>query len=264
MTCCWEAVQQEEGWGVNAGADIATPVGRIGGSLTYLWGKDNDKGTDNGLAAGQYGIAGHWRLQQGGFQASARAGWARIDFDGSRYFRANTGPAAVDRTMESNWNGNLVTANARVAQQLWARSLYIRPAVDLDYAKLKEGAHKETGGGTALDLTVDKRVSDELALSGLLAAGIEFGPARRDGGFFTIEVEGGRREIVSGSLGQTVARFGTGQAFVLTPEERRSGWVGHLRALGGGSDFRIVGDVGAEEREERVSLSARLSLALGF
>ncbi|GLR48534.1 autotransporter outer membrane beta-barrel domain-containing protein [Sphingomonas astaxanthinifaciens] len=252
------------GWGVDGGADVATPLGRVGASLSYLFGQDKNKETDGDISANQYGVAAHWRMQSKGFQASARVGWARINFDGRRSFRSTTGPTPVDRQIDSDWSGDLVTASAHLAQQLWAGRLYVRPTVDLDYAKLKEDGYVETGGGTALDLTVDKRTSDELAVSGILAAGIEFAPERQDGGFFTVELQGGRREIVSGSLGNTVARFGTGTAFTLEPEQRKSGWVGGLRALGGNSDFRVVGDVTAEEREERVALSARVSLALGF
>ncbi|WP_300974930.1 autotransporter outer membrane beta-barrel domain-containing protein [Sphingomonas sp. LHG3406-1] len=252
------------GWGVNGGADIATPLGRFGASLSYLWGKDNNRDTDNSVAASQYGMAAHWRLQSGGFQASAQAGWARVKLDGTRHFRSSTGSTPIDRTINSDWNGNLVTANARLAQQLWARSLFIRPSLTLDYAKLKEGSYTERGGGSALDLSVAKRTSDELAVSGLLAAGIELAPKDENGGFLTIEVEGGRRQIVGGSLGDTVARFGSAETFSLTPEDRKSGWVGHLRALGGNSGFRIVGDLGAEQREERVAITARASLAIGF
>lgn len=252
------------GWGATGGADIATPIGKLGASLTYLWGKDDDKATDNTLSASQYGVAAHWRVQKSGLQANARVGWAHVDFDGSRYYRSTAGGTPVERTMESDWSGKLLTAGAHVSQQLWARSFYIRPAIDLDYARLTEGRHQETGGGTALDLTVDKRKSDELAVSGLLAAGIEFGPADRDSGYMALELEGGRRQIVGGKLGATTARFGSGTPFVLTPEERQNGWVGRLRAIGGNAGFRMAGEVGAEEREEKVGITARLSLMLGL
>ena len=60
------------------------------------------------------------------------------------------------------------------------------------------------------------------------------------------------------------ARFEDGETFVLEPEERESGWVGRLRGIGGSSGFRIAGEIGAEEREDKVGLSARASLVLGL
>ena len=83
-------------------------------------------------------------------------------------------------------------------------------------------------------------------------------------GYFRFEAEAGRRQIVRGSLGKTSASFTGGETFVLTPEERQSGWVGRARAIGGDSSFRIAGEVGAEEREDKVGISARASIALGF
>ena len=129
---------------------------------------------------------------------------------------------------------------------------------------MSEDGYEEEGGGTALDLDVDKRKSDELAVNGLMIAGFEWGAYRPDEGYFRVELEGGRRQIVGGSLGKTSARFGDGDTFTLTPEDRQSGWVGRLRGIGGNSTFRIAGEVGAEEREHKVGLTARASLVLGL
>ena len=49
------------GWGATGGAEISTKLGRFGASLSYLWGKDDDKATDNTVNANQYSIAAHWR-----------------------------------------------------------------------------------------------------------------------------------------------------------------------------------------------------------
>ena len=48
-----------------------------------------------------------------------------------------------------------------------------------------------------------------------------------------VELEGGCRQILSGSLGKTRANFEDGETFTLTPEDRTSGWLGGLRLLGG-------------------------------
>ena len=51
------------GWGASGGAEISTKLGKFGGSLSYLWGKDDDKATDNSVTANQYSLAAHWRLR---------------------------------------------------------------------------------------------------------------------------------------------------------------------------------------------------------
>ncbi|HEX2624571.1 MAG TPA: autotransporter domain-containing protein, partial [Sphingomicrobium sp.] len=252
------------GWGVTAGAEALTAVGHLGASLQYLSGKNNDRTTDNGLTDDQYGLAAHWRIRKGGLQAVVRGGWNHLSFSGKRFFNSDATGTPVERTISSEWKGSLVSATGHVSQQLWAGSFYIRPSVGVDYYRLTENAHTETGGGTALDLSIDKRKSSETAVNGLLAAGVEFGGASEDEGYFTLEVEGGRRQIVGGSLGATVARFEGGDDFTLVPEERESGWVGRLRGIGGGADYQIAGEVGAEQREGRVALTARVGLTLGL
>ena len=252
------------GWGASGGADYDVGFGRVGASLSYLWGDTDDRATDNTVTSNQFALAAHWKLQQGGFQASARAGYSFIDFDGKRFFRSDAGDDAVDRKIEGSWNGKLWTLAANGSYELWTGNFFIRPSAGVEYYSLTEDSYDETGGGSALDLQVDKRKSDELAVNGLLAAGFEWGAARQDEGYFRVELEGGRRQIVGGSLGDTEAHFEDGESFVLEPEERESGWVGRLRGIGGGSGFRIAGEVGAEEREDKVGLSARASLVFGL
>jgi hypothetical protein len=87
---------------------------------------------------------------------------------------------------------------------------------------------------------------------------------RPDEGYFRFELEAGRRQIVGGDLGNTSAHFEDGETFVLEPEQRQSGWVGRLRGIGGNAGFRLAGEIGAEEREDKVGISARASLVLGL
>jgi len=252
------------GWGATGGAEFSTKVGKFGASLSYLWGKDEDKATDNSVNANQYSIAGHWRMQTGQLQVAARGSYSFISFKGKRFFRAGEGDDAIERTIKGDWNGSLFSATALGSYELWAGSFFIRPSAGVEYYRLSEDGYEEEGGGSALDLKVDKRKSDEFAVNGLMIAGFEWGAYRPDEGYFRVELEGGRRQIVGGSLGKTTARFGDGDDFTLTPEDRQSGWVGRLRGIGGNSTFRIAGEVGAEERENKFGLSARASLVLGL
>ncbi|MCL6697865.1 autotransporter outer membrane beta-barrel domain-containing protein [Sphingomonas sp. NSE70-1] len=252
------------GWGATMGAEYDTKLGKFGGSLSYIWGKDEDKGSDNKVNANQYALAAHWRLQHEGLQVGARASYSYIDFDGKRFFRGQEGGEAIERQIEGSWNGSLFSLAADASQELWAGSFYIRPTAGIEYYRLSEDGYEEEGGGAALDLTVDDRTSDELAVNALLVAGFEMGGYRPDDSFFRMEIEAGRRQIVGGSLGDTTAHFADGDDFTLEPEDRESGWVGRLRGIGGGYGFRIAGELGAEEREEKIGLSARASLVLGL
>ena len=252
------------GWGASGGAEIQTKLGKFGGTLSYLWGKDEDKATDNSVDSNQYSIAAHWRMQKSGFQAYARGSYSYIDFDGKRFFRAENGDEPIERTIEGSWNGSLFSFAANASQELWSGSFFIRPSAGVEYYSLTEDSYQEEGGGSALDLAVDKRKSDELAVNALLIAGFEMGGTQTYEGYFRMEAEAGRRQVVGGSLGETSARFEDGETFFLEPEDRESGWVGRLRGIGGGSAFRLAGEVGAEEREDKVGLSARVSLVLGL
>jgi hypothetical protein len=252
------------GWGVSGGADVRTPVGRFGGTLAFLSGKDNDQATTNSVFADQYSVAAHWRLNAGNFHASARGSYAALNFDGTRAFSSSAGPEAIERTMESEWKGSLVSGTASLAHEGWAGNVSFRPAVTLEYYRLSEDAHSETGGGAALDLAVAERKSDELALNATAAVGLELGGVDPEESYFRLEIEGGRRQILSGALGATSAHFAGGTDFVLIPEKRESGWLGRVRGIGGNSAFSVAGELGGEQREGRIAISARASLKIGL
>ena len=85
-----------------------------------------------------------------------------------------------------------------------------------------------------------------------------------DDGWYRFELEGGRRQIVDGSLGVTVAEFDGGTPFTLVPEERQSGWIGRLRAVAGNSGFQVGGEVSVEEQQKHAAIAVRVSLRMGL
>ena len=116
----------------------------------------------------------------------------------------------------------------------------------------------------ALDLNVLGRSSDELAVSGTMAIGLQFGGADEYDGWTRFELEGGRRQIVSGSLGATVASFKDGTPFTLVPDDRTSGWVGRIRGIVGNSAFQAGAEVSAEEQQSHIGWAFRASLRVGL
>ncbi len=252
------------GWGVSAGAEYKTGVGNFGTSFAYIDGRDADGGTANDVNTAQYELAGYWRGHWGGLQANARASGAKIKFDSSRRFTGAIGTELVERRTNADWDGTLYSASGGLSWEGHTGMLVFRPVLAIDYYKLKEDAYVETGGGRAIDLSVRSRSSDELAVTGSAAVGLNFGGLDPERGWFRVEVEGGRRELVGGSLGVTTASFDGGQAFRLTPEDRTSGFVGKLRATGGSEGYRLGGEFNAEQQQGRVALSLRASLQVGL
>jgi len=184
--------------------------------------------------------------------------------DSKRNFSSTGGGQTIMRTADGSWKGTIYSGTAGVAYELRTGRLSIRPNASVEYYKLSEKAYTETGGGDAMDLTVRSRNSDETAANALLSIGYDFLSLDPDSAWGRVEIEGGRRQILSGSVGKTIASFGTGTPLTLTLEDRTSGWRGGVRFLGGGPSTKFALELNAEQQQGDVSLGARASLTLAF
>lgn len=245
-----------EGWGSGGGLEYLTDLGAFGGSFAYIHGSDSSGSSNNAVDSDQFELAAHWRGQWGPLQGYARASAAHIDFAGTRHFENGD----VTRTADGNWSGKLYSAMAGASYQMQMGRLGLRPAVGIDYYRLKESGYSESGGGDAFNLTVLGRTSDEAALNGTVTAGYDFGSLDKDDGWVRLELEGGRRQIIGGSLGDTVANFKDGDSFTLVSDKRTNGWTGRARLYGGNETFRVGGEFGAEEQQNHVAISFRATV----
>ena len=254
------------GWGAAGGAELQLGgAGNLGVSLAYLAGRDAHGENDNQVRSGQYELGAYWRLRRGGFNAFARASAAMIDFTGRRYFAGLDGQgAAITRTANGSWNGQLYSAAAGLSYEWRMGRLSLRPAASIDYYRLNEDGYAEGGGGDGFNLIVEDRDSDELAGTFTLAAGLNFGSAEADGTWLRTEIEGGRRQILGGSLGATTAHFEGGDTFTLEPNARTDGWTGALRVMGGSGGTMLGAELSAEEQQGRASVAFRVSFGFGF
>jgi outer membrane autotransporter protein len=203
----------------------------------------------------------------------ARGSLGKVDLAGRRTFLGTANGETVSKQVDGEWSGTLMSFSGGVSYEMRSGSAFLRPSVTLDYVTLDEDGYSETGGGDALDLTVDGRKSDELGGNAGVAVGLDFlgrggpgswlrgGPANR---WFRVEAEGGWREVVGGSIGATTARFDGGTPFTLEADQADSGWFARLRAVGGGSIFELGGEVGAEQRNGNTGLSMRGTVRIGF
>jgi len=253
------------GFGFTAAGEVDTGLGSFGAQVSWLWNEHTSGSENHRVQSDTYELAGYWRGKWGGFAAYARGSIGTVDFNGRRTFTGMAGDKSVELSALSNWNGTLVTFNGGASFEGGGRYLFFRPSVTVDYTKLDEDGYTDTGGGESLDLIVEDRKSDELAVNGGLTLGVDFtGTGRRDENWFRVEGEGGWREIVGGSLGLTTAHFEDGEDFTLDPGEIDSGWYARLRAMGGSSSFELGGELGAEDRQGEVAYSLRGSLRMAF
>jgi uncharacterized protein with beta-barrel porin domain len=251
-------------WGAVGGYDVSVgPLGNVGVSLGYYFGRDKHSSTE--LTSSHYEGGVYWRGGRGPLRAWARATAATIDFDGTRNFIGTSAGQAVTRAADGKWKGRLYSGSGGVSYEARLGRFSLRPNASIEYYKLHEDGYVETGGGNAFDLTVRSRNSHEAAADAMLALGYDFITRQdEDSAWLRLELEGGRREIINSSLGATVASFGTGNPFTLNAEERRSGWRGGLRAIGGGSSVTFVAEANAEQQQGHTAFGARLGVNLGF
>ena len=252
-----------DGLGFSGGAELQTGLGTVGATATWLWNR-HDTLADNSLISNTYEGALYWRGKWGALSGFARGSYSFANFDGARYFNGKDGDQTVTRTMDGEWSGNATSFIAGVSLEAGSQFFFFRPSVTLDYIRLSEDGYVETGG-EALNLTVEDRTSDELAVNVGSAVGVDLlGMRRRDKNWLRIEAEGGWREILSGELGATTARFGDGDSFTLTPEERTSGWFARLRGVGGDAFYTISGELSAEEHNDQIGYALRASVSFAM
>lgn len=240
-----------------------TDLGSFGGTLSYM-SNQHENESRQVVDSDGFELAAHWRGKWGAFAGFARGSLGRVGFEGERHFTGKAGEDVIQRTMNGDWDGNFVTASAGASVEGGSQFFLFRPTVSVDYVRLKEDGYTETGG-EALNLTVDARTSDELAVNAGMTLGIDFmGMRARDDTWFRVETEGGWREVLSGGIGDTTAHFADGDRFTIAGEELSGGWFARLRAIGGSAGMGTGAEVSAEDRHGRVDLAFRASLTINW
>ncbi|WP_374414571.1 autotransporter domain-containing protein [Novosphingobium colocasiae] len=252
------------GYAMSLIGEYQTGVGAFSVSGAYLW----NRYTQNGLSTNRsdsFEVAAGWRGTWDTISAFARASIGKADFRNKRRFQGDNAGTAVDKTIQGKWNGTFTSLAGGISAEGGTVHFFYRPAVTVDYVRLKEDGYKDSGGGDALDLTVDGRRSSELGVNGGLTLGVDFyGTAKHDDNWLRLETEGGWREILSGGVGKTTARFKDGTAFTLEGEDPDGGWYARLRLFGGMSGLTLGGELGAEQRFDKVNMSLRGTMRVGF
>lgn len=245
-------------------AEYQTGVGAFSASASWLW-NEQSRGAAANVQSNSYELAAGWRGSWGGISAFGRASIGTSSFDSKRTFAGSNDVETIDKKIRGDWNGNFISLAGGISGEGGGAKFFFRPAVTVDYVRLKEKGYTETEGGDALNLIVDSRKSSELGANAGLTLGLDFfGNEKNADNWMRLETEGGWREILSGGLGATTARFKDGTAFTLAGEDPDGGWFARLRMFGGSTGFTVGGEIGAEQRHSNVNLSLRGTVRIGF
>lgn len=252
------------GLGFRGGVEYLTGIGAFGVTASWIWNKHKAP-VSNDVISDAYEVGAHWRGHFGPVTAFARGGYGKGDHSGTRTFAGGSGDDAFSYTIARDWSSDFISASGGISIEGGGQFFFFRPSLVLDYLRLSEDGHTETGGGDALTLTIEDRTSKELAVNGGLTVGVDmFGMRARDEGWLRVEAEAGWRELLTSDLGTTIARYGEGEQFELTADPRDSGWFARLRGMGGDGSYRIVGEAGLEEQFGNVGYSLRASLRFNW
>lgn len=249
------------GYGASVGGDVGVGnIGRFGLTASYIFADVKDR-PDSSVNANQFALGAYWRGDWGGFHLAGSGGGGVVSLSSTRSLASTSAAVPELLSTKGKWHGTVIQGSGRASYEVHIGALYVRPAGTISYYRLQENKHSESGGGSAYDLIVDSRKSDELAATGTVALGFRTGGSKDpDSTNMTFEVEGGRREVISSAIGSTTAQFAGGQSFTLLPEDRKSGYTGTVSVSVGSQLFRFVASATGEQRSGYRTVLGRVAL----
>ena len=253
------------GFGLAGGVETSYEgIGTVGLMTSFV---NVDVDDDFAAAAeslgGQVFSAGlYWRDQAGGLTANFGLNGGYAKMKSTRV--VNDVTVGLNREAKSDWNGFTASVHAGVAYQLDAGRFYMKPKLTADYFLLKEDGRTESGGGEAIDLSIDKRSSDQF--SGF--AGVTFGARFGEESAFAWvpELTAGWRQATGGGADVTTARFvAGGPSFSLeAPDLSGGGPVVRLALRGQGDYFDFALEGGGEYRDDYEAYDGRIVVRFLF
>ncbi|MEO7026099.1 MAG: autotransporter outer membrane beta-barrel domain-containing protein, partial [Caulobacteraceae bacterium] len=238
--------------GIVAGTEhTGAAGGAIGATLAYM----NAQEEVNGGAVGEHVVGSlveggvYYRRADGPLTVSARGGAGYAWFNDVRRFLA---PGAVNNA-NSDWGAYFVDAHAGAGYEIKLGRYYVRPELSLDYLRLAENGHSETGGGPGFDLTYGSRTSTRFSGQAEMVLGEQWGKVA----WLRTEIRAGYREIFAGNVGDTVANFEGGSPFALAADPDQGGWATVGFSIKGGTPYSYValeGDADFRAGEQRYDL----------
>ncbi|SFF90284.1 Autotransporter beta-domain-containing protein [Novosphingobium sp. CF614] len=265
------AAYKTSGWGLSGGFERRTPLGYFGLSYAWLQSQVTDNGGTGKLDVGQHDVGLFWRTAKGPLMAWARLGGARVSIDSSRTFTGTIDDTDFTYGADGKWTGWLISGLAGASYRYQAsRRFSLRPKVELEQMWLKENGYSEDADSDAIALTVAGRTSKTLTVTPTVTAAYSLGTISPDWRPLTFQLEAGRREVLTGTLGNTTAYFSggdsydAGDAFTIVADGPKGAWIGEASVLAGGYDFTWKLTTRVEQSAASTDVSARASLSVAF
>ncbi|MBT0668395.1 autotransporter outer membrane beta-barrel domain-containing protein [Novosphingobium profundi] len=259
------------GWGLSLGVERKTSLGYFGLSYSYLHSTVKDNGGSQDLGVGQHDFGVFWRKKAGGLLTYARLGASKISVDSTRTYTGTIDDDDFTYDATADWGGWLFSGMVGASYRYQvSRRFSLKPRVDLEQFWLKEDGYEEDADSDAIALTVASRTSKSTTVTPMLAAAYSLGEISPDWRPLTFQLEAGRREVLSGSLGKTTAYFNggdtydAGEAFTIDPDSIKGAWISEISMLAGGYDFTWKITARVEQTNDSTDLSARAGLSVAF
>ncbi|WP_232281062.1 autotransporter domain-containing protein [Novosphingobium nitrogenifigens] len=260
------------GGGLSAGFEKVTGIGNVGFTISWFTGSVNT-GSYQHIKNNDYELGLFWRKSSGPLYIWARGAAGRSSFNSTRTFNGTytnetttaVTPVNFSYTAAGHWAGWYVTGTAGVSYKVPINDHWsIRPRGVIEYDRLQENSHIETGD-TPIALTVDSRHSSQTTATTTLLAAWSSGPSNHEGRPFSVELEAGRRSHLTGNLGDTTASFETGDRFTVNGGHLPSAWVGQLSILQGGLDYTWkIGTDWERSSDGGISYGVRASISIAM
>jgi hypothetical protein len=227
-------------------------------------------GTGNDIKANVYELGGFWRLSQGPAYAWAKLAADRISLSSTRTFTGEISSTALTYSAAGKWAGWGLSSAAGASYKLQLPGNFsLKPLASIEYYRLNEHSFTESGS-SEIALAVAGRISNATTANTTITAAWSMGKSTHDERPLTIEIEGGRRSLISGALGSTTANFigstsiPAGSQFTIAADPLQSGWLGEARLLMGGFDYTWSLGAGAEQVNGKTNLSIRAGLSMAL
>lgn len=269
------------GFGITGGYELGLGASRIGLTGNFFSGSNTNDDAVSATDVTAYELGIHWRHRFGDLLTYARGAAALVSMSRERTFEGYTdgGDDGNDdededededtpdftRVSTSDSDGVLFSALAGAAYraQLGSR-LTVTPEVSVEYFRFDEKGYEEEGGGEAMDLVVEDRLSDAINVNTVVSLTYALAERRRDSLPFSISLAAGRRSNLSGTLGDTVANFEDGDAFTLPGRNLDDAWIGRVGVQGGGYDFKWFLTASGELESDQTTFDVRGGLGVAF
>ena len=251
---------RSEGFGIAGGVERGTGLGAFGlnFALTSSDLEDPESAGEENFAAQLLEFGVYWRAQGTRWQVWTRAAGGYASFDSVRQIVAT----GINRRNESSWNGYSIALAGGVAYDYQVGRWSIRPEAIVEYFRLSEDAHEETGGGAGFDLALDDREGHIFSSTAAITIGAGFG----ENNWLRPEIRLGWRQIFSHDPGDTTARFVSGGSpFALSGDSLEGGGpiVGFRLNLGNELGFLAV-EADAEMIDDYVRYALLLRASFRF